>query len=115
LDWRFDGRRSSRTLEQSGRLSHDDAPALPMNFGIHLHQFFHGVHERSIRHPHRPPVGAAGDEQDILPKEAKAFERSTIQVRPASGAAGIVGRALLQKKLGIAEKALPKSVDGVPI
>jgi len=55
-----------------------------------------------------------GDEHAILPEEATAFERSTIRVRRASGAARIVARALLQR-MGHAGRALPKSVWGAPI
>jgi 4'-phosphopantetheinyl transferase EntD len=57
---------------------------------------------------------AVGDEHAILPEEARAFERSVIQVRRASGAARIVARALIERH-GSAEKVLPKSEWGAPV
>jgi 4'-phosphopantetheinyl transferase EntD len=54
-----------------------------------------------------------GDEHALLPEEAVAFERSTVRVRRASGAARIVARDLL-RGLGHDVAAVPKSAEGAP-
>ena len=54
-----------------------------------------------------------GDEHALLREEARAFKRSAVRVRRASGA-GIVARALLHR-LGHEMTALPKSFGGAPI
>lgn len=61
---------------------------------------------------HRPIT--LGDEHALLPEEARAFERSVVSVRRASGAARIVARALL-RQLGYETTALPRSFGGAPI
>ncbi len=57
---------------------------------------------------------SVGDEHALLPVEAKAFERSAVQVRRASGAARIVARTLL-RQLGHDMAPVPKSPGGEPI
>ena len=57
---------------------------------------------------------APGDENALLPEEAAAFSRSSVQVKRASGAARIVARTLIAR-LGHGNAALPKSLEGLPI
>jgi 4'-phosphopantetheinyl transferase EntD len=52
-----------------------------------------------------------GDENALLPEEARAFERAVDRVRRASGAARLVARSLLNR-LGHEMVALPKSPAG---
>ena len=55
-----------------------------------------------------------GDEDALLPQEARAFVSSVVKVRRASGAARIVARQLLAQ-LGYAPCAVPKAPSGAPI
>ena len=55
-----------------------------------------------------------GDESVLLQTEAITVTSPAIEKRRASGAARIVGRALL-KQLGLPESPLPKRVSGVPL
>jgi 4'-phosphopantetheinyl transferase EntD len=57
---------------------------------------------------------ADGDELALLPAEIPAFAGSVLKVRRASGAARIVGRALLSR-FGQASCAIPKSTAGMPV
>jgi 4'-phosphopantetheinyl transferase EntD len=54
-----------------------------------------------------------GDEDALLPNEARAFASSVVGVRRASGAARLVARELLAR-LGISDCELPKSASGAP-
>lgn len=56
---------------------------------------------------------AAGDEHALLPDEARSIASSLVKVRRASGAARLLGRALLAR-LGHAACAIPKGADGAP-
>ena len=55
-----------------------------------------------------------GDEAALLETEIKTITSPAPEKRHASGAARIVGRALL-KQLGVAEAAVPKRVSGAPL
>ncbi|HZD89565.1 MAG TPA: 4'-phosphopantetheinyl transferase superfamily protein [Pseudolabrys sp.] len=56
---------------------------------------------------------APGDEHALLPDEARSIASSLVKVRRASGAARLLGRALLAR-LGHAACAIPKGADGAP-
>src|SRR5262245_26274072 len=55
-----------------------------------------------------------GDEEALLPAEARAFAASVAKVRRASGAARIVARELLAQ-LGHHGCAIPKGPSGAPV
>ena len=55
-----------------------------------------------------------GDEAVLFETEAKTITSPLAEKRRASGAARIVGRALL-RELGVPEQAIPKRVSGAPL
>jgi 4'-phosphopantetheinyl transferase EntD len=55
-----------------------------------------------------------GDESVLFETEAKTITSEIAEKRRASGAARLLGRALL-KELGVAEQAIPKRVSGAPL
>jgi 4'-phosphopantetheinyl transferase EntD len=57
---------------------------------------------------------ADGDELALLPQERDAFAGSVIKVQRASGAVRLVARGLLLR-LGLPERAIPKSRSGMPV
>jgi 4'-phosphopantetheinyl transferase EntD len=57
---------------------------------------------------------APGDESALLPAEINSIASRLEAARRASGAARIVGRALMAQ-LGVAEAAIPKDASGAPL